>query len=123
MSEEHTDKPSPGPATVVHWLLPGVAQVMLVGEHDLATADEVEQTLTDTIETCSHLLVDVSGADFIDSSTIRVLVSAKGRADESGCRFNLVLGTRPIVERALEITNVLGVLNRVHTVSEVLSGT
>ena len=54
-----------------------------------------------------------------DDHTIPVLIATKGRADAGERRFNLLLGTTPIVERVLEITGVLTVLNRVHGLEEV----
>ena len=77
-------------------------------------------TLTDTLANCEHLIVDLSSATFIDSSTIMTLVSAKRHADRAERKFNLVLASTPIVERVLEITRVLPVLNRVKTVEEAL---
>jgi anti-anti-sigma factor len=110
------------PATIdVRWPRDGVAQVVLGGEHDLASADRLSDLLTQTLERCSHLIVDLSTTEFIDSATIRVLLATEGRADASGRRFNLLLGTTAIAERALEITEVATVLNRVHTLKDALS--
>jgi anti-anti-sigma factor len=97
-----------------------VAQIVLGGEHDLASADQLGETLSQALASCSHLVVDVGSAELIDASTISVLVNAKKAADERDCRFNLVLSTTPIVERVLEITGVLTTLNRVHTLEEAL---
>jgi anti-anti-sigma factor len=108
------------PTTDVRWPRQGVALVVVGGEQDLASADELSGVLTDTLDQCSHLIVDLSSSEFIDSSTIRVLVATEGRADASRRRFNLLLGTAPIVERALEITGVLTALNRVHSLEEAL---
>ncbi len=108
------------PTMDVRWLRDGVARVVLGGEHDLDSADRLSALLTKTLERCSHLVVDLSSATFIDSSSIRILVATKSRADAGECRFSLLLGTEPIVERALEITGVLTVLNRVHTLEEAL---
>ena len=110
------------PTMDVRWLEAGVAQVVLGGEHDLDSADRLSAVLTQTLDQCSHLVVDLSTAEFIDSSTIRVLIATKGRADASERQFNLLLGTAPIVERILEITGVLTALNRVHTIGEALHG-
>jgi anti-anti-sigma factor len=99
---------------------PGVAQVVLGGEHDLSTAVQLEETLDQALATCSHLIVDLSSAEFIDSSTIKVLVNTQKVATKRDCPFNLVLSTTPIVERALEITGVLETLNRAHSLEEAL---
>jgi len=66
------------------------------------------------------LVVDLSPVEFIDSSTIHALLHAKNAATEGGGRFNIVLSTTPLVERVLEITGVLGPLNRVHSLDEAL---
>lgn len=120
MNGEHGPAGSNPATTETRWLRDGVAQVVLCGEHDLGSADRLNTLLAETLDVCSQLIVDLSTTEFIDSSTIRVLVSTKGRADAADRRFNLLLGTTPIVERALEITGVLTVLNRVHTLNEAL---
>ena len=99
----------------------GVVEVVLGGEHDLSSTEQLEETLTQALATCSHLVVDVSEAEFIDSTTIAVLVHAKSAAYDNDRRFNLVLNSTPIVERVLEITGVLETLNRVHTIDEALA--
>lgn len=106
------------PTVDVRWLQGGSAHVVVGGEHDLGSADRLGEALTRTLAGCSHLIVDISPAKFIDSSIIRVLLATKGRADATGRRFNLLLGTAPIVERTLEITGVLTALNRIHRLED-----
>jgi anti-anti-sigma factor len=98
----------------------GVAYVVLGGEHDLGSANHLQNTLSDVQATCPHLVVDLSPVEFIDSSTIHALLHAKKAATEGGGRFNIVLSTTPLVERALEITGVLETLNRAHSLEESL---
>ena len=38
----------------------GVAQVSLGGEHDLDSAERLSTVLAQTLESCSHLIVDLS---------------------------------------------------------------
>jgi anti-anti-sigma factor len=95
---------------------PHVALVVLGGEHDLDSAPLVEQATEDALLTCSHLIIDISPVQFIDSSIINLLVQLKRDADAKDCRFNLVMGTAPGVERALEICGVLPALNHVKNV-------
>jgi anti-sigma B factor antagonist len=115
-----TSPPSP-PSVEVLRPQPQVALIVLNGEHDLASAPKLAQTLDDAVASSSHLIVDLSTTEFIDSSTILVLVKAKSHADNADCAFNLVLGTTPIVERALEISNVLPSLNRVTSTEHALA--
>jgi anti-sigma B factor antagonist len=118
MSEDLTDLE---PTIEVRRLHPDTVVVVVEGEHDLSTANELQDALTESLGTCSHLIVDLSAARFIDSSTIAVLVGTKKRADTGGQRFNLVLASSPIVERVLEMTRVLPGLNRVKSLEEALA--
>ncbi len=122
MSKQRESLGSTASTMDVRWPREGVALVVLGGEHDLDSADRLSTVLADALDACSHLVVDVSTTTFIDTSTIRALIATKDRAEASERRFNLLMGTEPIVGRALEITNVLGVLNRVHTLEEALDG-
>jgi anti-anti-sigma factor len=112
---------SAAPTIETRWPHPGVAQVVLGGEHDLSTQDQLVSTLATTLTDCSHLVVDLSTTQFIDSSTIGVLIAIKKRAEARDRRFNLLLGTERIVEQALQISGVLPLLNRVHALDEALS--
>ncbi len=100
---------------------PGTAHVVLGGEHDLASAPLLQKTLDDSLRSCSHLVVDLSAAEFIDSAILNVLVRTRNRARDGGVEFTLVLASTPIVERALEISGVLPSLNRVATIEEALA--
>jgi len=100
---------------------PHAALVVLAGEHDLYSADEVQQTFDQSLAVCDHLIVDLSSADFIDSTIIGVLLQTKKDALERDRKFNVVLGTAPIVERILEVTGVVGRLNVVPTVERALA--
>ncbi|MGZ4413929.1 MAG: STAS domain-containing protein [Gaiellaceae bacterium] len=94
---------------VVH--LPGdVAIVSLLGEHDLATASEVRNALTFAVAQGTHLVVDLSGAEFIDSSIIHALLESVELAAVEGRRVSLQVQTDASVRRVLEITGVLEAL-------------
>ena len=108
------------PTIEVRWPKPDVALLVLGGEHDLDSAPLVEREAEEALCTCSHLIFDISQVQFIDSSIINLLVQLKKDADTKDCRFNLVMGTAPSVERALEICGVLPALNRVRTVETAL---
>ena len=99
---------------------PHAALVVLAGEHDLHSADEVQQTFHQSLAVCDHLIVDLSAAEFIDSTIVGVLLQTKKNAIELDRKFNVVLGTAPVVERILEVTGVVPLLNVVPTVEEAL---
>jgi anti-anti-sigma factor len=100
---------------------PQVELVVLAGEHDLHSADEVQQTFDQSLAVCDHLIVDLSAVEFIDSTIVHVLLQAKKNAVELGRKFNVVLGSVPVVERILEITGVVPLLNVVPTVERALA--
>jgi len=100
---------------------PHAALVVLAGEHDLYSADDVQEALDRSLAGRDHLIVDLSAAAFIDSSIIAVLVQTKKNAAELGRKFNVVLGTAPVVERIFEVTGVTPLLNVVPTVERALA--
>jgi len=97
------------------------ALVVLGGEHDLYSADQLRQTIDMSLSGCDHLIVDLSAAEFIDSTIIGVLVQSMKNASGVGRKFSVVLGTAPVVERALEVSGVLPLLNVVPTVERALA--
>ena len=100
---------------------PHVALVALVGEHDIYSADEVQQTCDQSLAVCDHLIVDLSTAEFIDSTIVGVLLQTKKNAIELDRKFNVVLGTAPVVERILNVTGVVPLLNIVPTVERAIA--
>jgi anti-sigma B factor antagonist len=100
---------------------PGVALVVLAGEHDLYSGDELRQSFEQSLVCCDHLIVDLSAAEFIDSTIIHVLLQTMRSATELDRKFNVVLGTAPAVERILEVTGVIPLLGVVPTVEQALA--
>lgn len=88
----------------------GVVTITLRGELDLASVPALEERL-DTIERGEpeRIVIDLSGLSFIDSSGLRVLLLAGGRADERGHELLLTQPTEP-VRRVLEMTGALDLL-------------
>ena len=94
------------------------AVAVFVGEHDLTTTGEVRELLRSLLQTHDVVVADLSQAEFIDSSLIFELVEANRTARARGVTFRLQLGTAPIVERALEISGILRVIEVVGTREE-----
>lgn len=69
----------------------GVAVVLLEGEHDVYTAP----TVTGKIESCLSegvpVVVDLTGASFIDSSILRALIVARNGSQERNLGFAVCL--------------------------------
>ena len=83
-----------------------VVHVTLRGELDISTASRLEDDLQ-RIEADAPrvLLIDLSRLDFMDSSGLRLLISADARAREAGRRFVLVRGNE-MVQRVLRLTRL-----------------
>jgi len=82
------------------------AVVIPTGELDLATAPALEDALARAFEGGSgRVVLDLRELEFIDSSGLRTLLTARRRADEARSDFSLVAGHRGL-ERTLEIAGV-----------------
>ncbi len=83
------------------------AVVVPTGELDLATAPALEAALTRAFESVGtgRVVLDLRELEFIDSSGLRTLLTARKRADDAGAQFSLIAGHRGL-ERTLEIAGV-----------------
>jgi anti-sigma B factor antagonist len=79
------------------------ASVALTGELDLSTARQVESALAEAEEKSPERLeLDLRGLTFMDSTGLRVVLAADGRARKDGRRFEVVPGP-PQVHRVFRI--------------------
>ncbi len=84
--------------------LPGVSVITIAGEVDATTSADLETYLDQVRRRLDeHLIVDVSGLTFLDSSGLAVLLAAATLARVHGAGVHLA-GLRPRVARLLEIT-------------------
>jgi anti-sigma B factor antagonist len=84
----------------------GVAHVVLSGELDLSTIAKVEQELSRVEgEGPAVVALDLSRLTFLDSSGLRVIVSADQRARRENRRFVVVRGP-DTVQRVFSITRL-----------------
>jgi anti-sigma B factor antagonist len=85
----------------------GTAVVELRGEHDRVTAAEMRDLLQQLLLANSLLIVDVTDAQFVDSSFVHNLIRADQQARESKRLLVLQMGTDPGVKRVLEVTGLV----------------
>jgi anti-anti-sigma factor len=97
------------------------AVVVLQGDHDISHAKELDMLLASLVAENELVVVDVSEAEFIDSSVINALVRAKNAAAKGQRTFRVQLGTEAIVARALAVSGVLAFLECVSTREEALA--
>jgi anti-sigma B factor antagonist len=93
--------------------------VTLSGDLDLSTAKRAEQAIEDA-ERSGHktVVIDLRGLSFMDSTGLRVLVSADKRARRSNRRTVIVQGPAA-VRRVFEITRLDERLEIVDTPEEI----
>jgi anti-anti-sigma factor len=89
----------------------GPVVVLLVGEHDLSSAEALRESLLEAAES-PGMVVDLDRAEFIDSSILGVLVQAFRDACDGGRGFVLVMGdqTPAPVRRVVSLTRLDRVL-------------
>jgi anti-anti-sigma factor len=68
----------------------GRAIVLVRGELDLATAPDLEEVVCERLDAGQEVVLDLRELDFMDSSGLRVLVTAHARAVDGGPRFAVV---------------------------------
>lgn len=97
-------------------------QVVLRGELDLSTVEKVEEELRQIEERADKLLVlDLSGLTFLDSTGLRLMVTADQRARKAGRRVAIVKGPET-VHRVFTITKLDERLEMVDDVTELDRG-
>ncbi len=95
--------------------------ISVEGELDLSTAPNLKWMLVDALQTgSSRLVVDLSLATFMDSTTLSVLVGVTRRLD-AGARVAIV-GARPNVLRIFEFSGLDGAFAIFPTLGEALVG-
>jgi anti-sigma B factor antagonist len=78
----------------------------MAGELDISSAVRVEQEISKAEERKpAALVLDLSGLEFMDSTGLRIVVSADARARERGTRFAVVRGP-DAVQRIFRITRL-----------------
>jgi anti-anti-sigma factor len=88
-------------------------RLSVAGEIDLLTAPQLEESLSRLCaEGVSEIEVDLREVDFIDSSGLRAILSAKANCAERGVEFRLVPSMRTNVRRSFEVSGVFDRLRR-----------
>jgi anti-anti-sigma factor len=85
--------------------------VVLTGEHDLSSVDELRQAFEQTSSDRS-VLVDLSDTAFIDSAVLGALIASHREAAEQGRHWALIVGngSGAAVRRILELTGLDAVM-------------
>lgn len=80
--------------------------VVISGEVDLVSASAVEEALVAAVgRATAHVVADLKGVSFLDSSGLRALIVGREHATASGIGFRID-SPQPVVERVLQVTGV-----------------
>ena len=91
---------------------PGVVVIALAGEHDLYGATQLQQQLERATVDASSVVVDLSHAEFIDSTVVAVLLDAQKLIEGRGLDYRLVMtaSTGEPVSRMLGVNGLTRIL-------------
>ena len=90
------------------------------GEHDLTTKETILELLSRSVDQNDLVVVDLSHADFIDSSFLHNLLLADNRAQQRGTKLRLQMGTADAVRKVLQISGLVKILTVAHTREDAL---
>ena len=101
---------------------PPAAVVALVGEHDAYSSHRLGSELGMLLEEGRHLVVDLRDTEFVDSTTLGVLLGCRQQAKQDGLGFTLVLPLREYtqVHQILELTRLGSTFGTFGTLDEAL---
>ena len=100
--------------------LDGAVCLALIGELDLASVTTLNAHLKSAAETEKHLIVDMSGLRYIDSTGAKALLDAHRNLKQAGRRIVLA-AVSPMTQRILNVLGVEQVLAVFATVEEALA--
>ena len=85
----------------------------LAGEHDLSNVSQLRAALDDAGDSGSSVIVDLGECEFIDSTVMATLISARDRILEDGGRFAVVTPEGSFNRNVLTIVGVAAASQRV----------
>lgn len=90
------------------------------GELDIATIGEVRAAIAASPATVDHLVLDLSGVSFIDTSGMSLVLEQHQAAEAAGRRYTLVRGPA-LVERVFEVSGLQARLPFAETLTDALA--
>ena len=85
--------------------------IRLTGEHDLSNVSQLRAALDHACESLRSVIVDLGECEFIDSTVIATLISARNRTLQDDGQFAVVAPDGSISQNVLTIVGVGSLLN------------
>ena len=99
------------PLSIETFLFANRIQLQLCGELDIATAPLLQDRLASAFSAGpTHVVLDVSGLDFVDSSGAALFLSAHKRSVSEGVDLS-IRGARPQFLQLLQVTGLVDLLD------------
>ncbi len=95
--------------------------VEAVGEIDMATAPRLAEAIDGTTDTTRRVVVNLSGATFLDSSALNVLVRCGRELAGRNVAYRVVSPVDRVVQRIFEIAHLSDELNLVESLDQALA--
>ena len=89
----------------------GAAVVVASGEIDLATSPDLRAALTAPAAQAPTVVLDLRKVTFIDSSGLGVIVGQQKRSQEDGLRFSVAVDRTSPVQRILDLSGLVKILD------------
>ena len=86
--------------------LDGVWVLALHGEHDLSTLPSLRRELDDALDSAAAIVVDLSHAEFIDSTVLGSLARAHDSTSERDLQFAVVAPAGSFARQLLDLVNL-----------------
>jgi anti-anti-sigma factor len=83
----------------------GTTSVLLAGEWDLCEAPRLREAL-DAVNASQHVVFDLAGITYVDSSTLRVFVEFKQRSKSLGGTTALYYGGNERARRLMSLSGI-----------------
>jgi anti-anti-sigma factor len=90
--------------------LEGVVLVRLFGEHDAASAAQIQEAVTEGMLGGSGVAVSLAGVTFMDSAVVHALVIGDRKLGERGRRLALYAEPGSVADRVLELCRLNALL-------------
>jgi anti-sigma B factor antagonist len=84
----------------------GALLVRLTGEIDLSNVDQLQRRLNGIAAPDEHVILDLTGIDYIDSQGLRLLIQLYGRQTKGGSSLQLVAPLGGFAREVLEMTSI-----------------